>query len=135
MDIRLELVIIPVTDVDAARAFYERAGFNTDHDQVVSDELRFVQMTPPGSYCSIAFGKGLTESEPGSVKGLQVVVDDIEEAHAHFTAAGIDCGDVQYLPWGDFVGFADPDGNTWAVQSMARMRAAQAEAAAAAGGQ
>lgn len=132
MDIRLELVIIPVTDIDAARAFYERAGFNTDHDQTVSDEIRFVQMTPPGSHCSIAFGKGLTESEPGSVKGLQVVVDDIEDAHAHFTAAGIDCGDIQYLPWGDFVGFSDPDGNTWAVQSMARMKAAQAEASSAA---
>lgn len=122
MDIRLELVIIPVSDVDAARAFYERAGFNTDHDQTVSDEIRFVQMTPPGSHCSIAFGKGLTESEPGSVKGLQVVVDDIEEAYAHFTAAGIDCGEIQHLAWGDFVGFADPDGNTWSVQCMANLK-------------
>lgn len=122
MDIKLELVIIPVSDVDAARAFYERAGFNTDHDHTISDELRFVQMTPPGSHCSIAFGKGLTDAEPGSVKGLQVVVDDIDEAHAHFTGAGIDCGDIKHLAWGDFVGFVDPDGNTWAVQSMAKLQ-------------
>lgn len=130
MDIKLELVIIPVTDVDAARAFYERAGFNTDHDRTVSDELRFVQMTPPGSSCSIAFGRGLTDAEPGSVKGLQVVVDDIDEAHAHFTAAGIDCGDIQHLEWGDFVGFVDPDGNTWAVQCMAKLQRLEPSAVA-----
>lgn len=122
MDIKLELVVIPVTDIDAARAFYEQAGFVTDHDHTVSDELRFVQMTPPGSHCSIAFGRGLTDAQPGSVKGMQVVVDDIDEAHRHFTAAGIDCGAIQYLPWGDFVGFADPDGNTWSVQCMAKLQ-------------
>lgn len=130
MDIRLELVIIPVTDVDAARAFYERAGFNTDHDHTVSEDVRFVQMTPPGSYCSIAFGRGLTDAEPGSVTGLQVVVDDINEAKSHFEAAGIDAGEVQELAWGDFLGFADPDGNTWTVQSMARIKRMQPSAEA-----
>jgi predicted lactoylglutathione lyase len=121
MDWKLELVILPVTDIDRARDFYASVGFNVDHDVTVSDEVRFVQMTPPGSAASIAFGRGLTPAEPGSVRGMQVVVPDIDVAHATLTGAGIDCGDVQQLAWGDFVYFSDPDGNAWAVQSMARL--------------
>ncbi|MEU3604075.1 GNAT family N-acetyltransferase [Streptomyces sp. NPDC035033] len=116
MDIRLELVGVPVTDVDRARAFYEKAGFHADHDVTVNDGIRFVQMTPPGSACSIAFGKGITEMAPGSLDNLQVVVDDIERAHAELTARGIDVGAIDDRPWGSFVYFADPDGNRWAVQ-------------------
>ncbi|OZG27998.1 glyoxalase [Williamsia sp. 1138] len=118
MNWTLELVILPVTDVDRARDFYKKVGFNVDHDHVVSDEVRFVQMTPPGSACSIAFGKGLTDAEPGSVKGLQVVVSDIQEAHDHLQSVGIDPGEIDIQPWGHFVGFSDPDGNQWAVQYM-----------------
>ncbi len=131
MDWKLELVMLPVTDVDRARDFYAGLGFSVDYDVTVSDELRFVQVTPPGSGCSIAFGIGLSESEPGSVKGLQVVVDDIERAEAHLQGLGIDCGPIQNLPWGDFVGFSDPDGNTWSVQDMTRVKAEQAAAATA----
>src|SRR5688500_14860631 len=117
MDWKLELVAIPVSDVDRAKAFYvDRVGFVADHDHTVSEEIRFVQLTPPGSACSIAFGKGVTEAEPGSVQGLQIVVSDIEAAHAQLTASGVDVGDVQDFPWGRFVFFADPDGNRWAVQ-------------------
>lgn len=118
MDIKLELVILPVSDVDRARDFYVQAGFVVDHDQRVSDEVRFVQLTPPGSACSIAIGQGLVDTEPGSVKGLQVVVADIEEALAHFTAAGIEVGEIQDLAWGRFLGFEDPDGNAWSVQQL-----------------
>ena len=116
MNWTLELVVLPVTNVDRARDFYEAIGFNTDHDHTVSDEIRFVQMTPPGSACSIAFGRGLTPAEPGSVRGVQVCVDNIETAHAGLTAAGAEPGEVQHLPWGDFVYFTDPDGNAWSVQ-------------------
>jgi predicted enzyme related to lactoylglutathione lyase len=120
VDYRLELVQVPVSDVDRAIAFYtERAGFNLDHDHAVSDELRFVQITPPGSACSISFGTGLTEMEPGSVEGLQVVVDDIEAAHADLAARGVDVSEVQDFPWGRFVFFSDPDGNRWSVQQIA----------------
>ncbi len=118
MDIKLELVIIPVSDIDKARAFYEQVGFQVDHDERVSETLRFVQMTPPGSGCSIAFGEGLVEGEPGSVKGLQAVVADIEEAHASFTERGIDVSPIDDQPWGRFVGFQDPDGNSWAIQQL-----------------
>ena len=118
MDWKLELVAVPVSDVDRAKEFYERIGFNADHDHVVSDEIRFVQMTPPGSACSIAFGKGVSESEPGSLQGLQVVVDDIEAAHAELSGRGVEVGDVQDFPWGRFVFFKDPDGNGWAVQQI-----------------
>jgi predicted enzyme related to lactoylglutathione lyase len=119
MDWKIELVSIPVTDVDRAKAFYvEKAGFNADHDHTVSDELRFVQLTPPGSACSIALGKGLVGGEPGSVKGIQMVVPDIEAAHAELTERGVDVSDVQDFPWGRFVFFADPDGNEWAVQQL-----------------
>ena len=121
MDYRLELIILPVSDVDRAKDFYVgQAGFNADHDHTVSDDLRFVQITPPGSACSIAFGKGLTESEPGSVKGLQVVVDDIEAAQADLSGRGIEVGDVDDQAWGRFVYFSDPDGNSWTVQQIVR---------------
>jgi catechol 2,3-dioxygenase-like lactoylglutathione lyase family enzyme len=119
MDWKLELVIIPVSDVDRAKAFYTgMAGFNADHDHTVSEEIRFVQLTPPGSACSIAIGKGLVEGEPGSVKGLQVVVADIEAAHAELVARGVDVSEISDLAWGRFVFFADPDGNKWAVQQL-----------------
>jgi catechol 2,3-dioxygenase-like lactoylglutathione lyase family enzyme len=115
---RLELVALPVSDVDRAKAFYVQAGFVADHDHVVGDDLRFVQLTPPGSACSIAIGRGVTEMTAGSVKGLQVVVDDIEAAHDALVERGIDVSDVQDFPWGRFVFFSDPDGNGWAVQQI-----------------
>jgi|SRR5262245_9918799 len=118
MDFRLELVAVPVSDVDRAKAFYEQVGFNADHDHVVSDEIRFVQLTPPGSGCSIALGKGVTDMEPGSLRGLQVVVDDIDAARSHLLESGVEVGDVQEFPWGKFVFFDDPDGNGWAVQQI-----------------
>ncbi len=119
MDYKLELVAVPVSDVDRAKAFYvDQAGFNPDHDHTVSDDMRFVQLTPPGSACSIAIGKGVVDSEPGSVKGLQVVVDDIEEAKADLSGQGVDVGEVQDFPWGRFLFFSDPDGNGWAVQQI-----------------
>ena len=119
MDFKLELIAVPVSDVDRAKAFYtEKAGFVADHDHTVSDEVRFVQITPPGSACSIAFGKGVSESEPGSLQGLQVVVDDIESAHAELSGRGVEVSDVQDFPWGRFVFFSDPDGNGWAVQEI-----------------
>jgi predicted enzyme related to lactoylglutathione lyase len=116
MDIKLELIAIPVTDPDRAKAFYEQVGFVVDHDHTVSEEIRFVQLTPPGSACSIALGKGLTQMAPGSLDNLQVVVADIEEAHADLTARGVEVTDIVDLPFGSFVYFADPDGNGWAVQ-------------------
>ena len=117
MDWKLELVAIPVSDVDRAKAFYvEQVGFNADHDHRVSDELRCVQLTPPGSGCSIAIGTGVTEAPPGSVQGMQLVVSDIEAAHEQLSAAGVEVGEIQDLPWGSFVFFKDPDGNAWAVQ-------------------
>jgi predicted enzyme related to lactoylglutathione lyase len=118
MDYKLELVAVPVSDVDRAKAFYEQIGFNADHDHRVSDELRFVQLTPPGSGCSIAIGEGMMTTEPGSVQGLQLVVADIEAAHDDLTGRGIEVGDIQDFPWGRFVFFTDPDGNGWAVQQI-----------------
>jgi predicted enzyme related to lactoylglutathione lyase len=116
---RLELVAIPVSDVDRAKAFYtEKVGFDADHDHTVSDELRFVQLTPPGSACSISIGKGLTEKPPGSVEGLQLVVPDINAARAELVESGVEVSDVQEFPWGSFVWFSDPDGNGWAVQQI-----------------
>ena len=122
MDYRLELISLPVSDVDRAKAFYvEQAGFNADHDHKISDELRFVQLTPPGSACSIAFGIGTGEERaPGSARGLQLVVDDIEAAHADLSGRGFEVSDVQDFPWGRFVFFADPDGNKWSVQEIQR---------------
>ena len=118
MDMRLELISIPVTDVDRAKEFYVQAGFNADHDHQVGEGIRFVQLTPPGSKASIALGRGLTEMEPGSLEGLQVVVDDIEAAHADLAGRGIEVSEVSDFPWGRFVFFADPDGNRWAVQQI-----------------
>jgi len=121
MDWKLELVAVPVTDVDRAKRFYtEQVGFNADHDHKVSDELRFVQLTPPGSACSIALGTGVTDAPPGSVTGLQLVVSDIETARARLLEGEVDAGEVQDFPWGRFVFFADPDGNRWAVQQIVR---------------
>ncbi len=119
MDFKLELVAVPVSDVDRAKAFYtEKVGFNADQDHHVSDGLRFVQLTPPGSACSIAIGEGISSKAPGSVEGLQLVVADIDAARAHLVERGIDVGDVQDFPWGRFVFFSDPDGNGWAVQQL-----------------
>src|ERR671931_1780238 len=119
MDWKLELVAVPVSDVDRAKAFYtEQVGFNPDHDHTVSDEIRFVQLTPPGSACSIAIGKGVTDAEPGSVRGLQMVVSDIQAAHSQLVERGIDAGEIESFPWGDFVFFNDPDGNKWSVQQL-----------------
>jgi predicted enzyme related to lactoylglutathione lyase len=117
MDMKLELVAVPVSDVDRAKAFYiDQAGFTADYDQTVNDEIRFVQLTPPGSACSIAIGKGLTDAEPGSVRGLQLVVADIVQAHEELTSRGTEVSEIQDFPWGRFVFFSDPDGNKWAVQ-------------------
>jgi catechol 2,3-dioxygenase-like lactoylglutathione lyase family enzyme len=119
MDYKLELVPVPVSDVDRAKAFYtEKAGFNADHDHVVSDEIRFVQLTPPGSACSISIGTGLVDTPPGSAKGLQLVVDDVRAAHDELAARGVEVSEVQSFPWGDFVFFEDPDGNSWSVQQI-----------------
>lgn len=119
MDLKLELVSVPVSDVDRAIAFYtEKAGFNLDQDNTVSEDLRFVQLTPPGSACSIAIGKGLTDAVPGSVRGLQLVVADIGEAKAEFEGRGLEVGEVQDFPWGRFVFFSDPDGNAWSIQEL-----------------
>jgi predicted enzyme related to lactoylglutathione lyase len=121
MDWKLELVTIPVSDVDRAKAFYtEKLGFNADHDHKVSDELRFVQLTPPGSACSIAIGTGLSESPPpsGSVQGMQLVVADIEAARAELVERGVEVSEVHDFPWGRFVLFKDPDGNGWSVQEL-----------------
>lgn len=121
MDWKLELVAIPVTDVDRAKAFYvDQVGFNADYDQTVSDEIRFVQLTPPGSACSIALGKGLTDAEPGSVRGMQLVVADADRARAELAERGVDVSEIQEFPWGRFVFFSDPDGNAWAAQQLPR---------------
>jgi predicted enzyme related to lactoylglutathione lyase len=119
MDLRLELIAVPVSDVDRAKAFYsERAGFDVDNDVTVKDGLRFVQLTPPGSACSISIGEGITEMEPGSLEGLQLVVNDIETTRKELSARGLEASEIQDFPWGRFVFFSDPDGNGWAVQQL-----------------
>jgi len=119
MDFKLELIGVPVSDVDRAKAFYvDQAGFILDHDHTVSDDIRFVQLTPPGAACSIAFGKGLTHLAPGALDNLQVVVSDIDQARAELAGRGVEVSDVEVLPWGSFVSFQDPDGNQWAVQQV-----------------
>jgi predicted enzyme related to lactoylglutathione lyase len=134
MDFRLQLVVVPVSDVDRTKAFYEQLGWGVDHDHRVSDEssskwtdgaasapppeVRFVQVTPPGSACSIAFGAGLTDAAPGSVDGLQVVVDDVEAAKAELEGRGLEVRGIEDYPWGRFAWFTDPDGNGWAVQEL-----------------
>jgi len=117
MDYKIELILIPVSDIDRAKAFYvDQVGFHADFDQRVDENLRFVQLTPPGSACSIAFGQGLTDAEPGSVKGMQVVIDDADRAFAELSAKGVTVTPVQDLAWGRFVYFSDPDGNAWALK-------------------
>ena len=119
VDWRLELVQVPVSDVDSAKAFYtEKAGFDADHDHTVGDAMRFVQLTPPGSACSIAIGVGLSEMKPGSVQGLQLVVPDVHAARAELAERGVEVSEVQEFDWGSFVFFSDPDGNGWAVQQV-----------------
>lgn len=115
---KLELVPVPVTDVDRAIAFYVQIGFVLDHDIPVQEGLRFVQLTPPGSACSIAFGDGISEMAPGSQRGLQMVIGDVGEAHRELSALGVEVSDVDVQPWGSFVYFADPDGNTWSLQEL-----------------
>lgn len=119
MDMKLELVAIPVSDVDRAKAFYvDQVGFVADHDHAVSPEVRFVQLTPPGSACSVVLGDGVTEMPPGTQQGVQMVIDDADAARAELTGRGVECSDVDDQPWGRFVYFADPDGNTWSLQQM-----------------
>jgi len=117
-DMRLELIQVPVSDIDRAKAFYEKVGFNADHDHQVTDELRFVQLTPPGSACSIALTSGAHQMKPGSVDGLQMVVEDAEASRKELAERGVEVSDVQVFPWGSFVFFKDPDGNGWALQAM-----------------
>jgi predicted enzyme related to lactoylglutathione lyase len=117
-DMRLELIQVPVSDIDRAKAFYEKVGFNPDHDHQVTDELRFVQLTPPGSACSIALTSGAHQMKPGSIDGLQMVVDDAEASRKELSERGVEVSDVQVFPWGSFVFFKDPDGNGWALQAM-----------------
>ena len=119
MNFRLELVAVPVADADRAKAFYaDQVGFAVDHDHAVKEGLRFIQLTPPGSGCSIAIGEGITEMKPGSVEGLQLVVDDIEAARTELAGRGVEVSEIQDFPWGRFVFFSDPDGNRWAVQQI-----------------
>ena len=119
MDWKLELVAIPVSDVDRAKTFYtEKVGFDADHDHRVSEEIRFVQLTPPGSACSIALGTGIIDTPPGSVQGMQLVVSDIEAAHTELVERGVEVSEVQNFDWGSFVFFSDPDGNGWSVQQL-----------------
>ncbi len=119
MNWKIELIFVPVTDVDRAKAFYvDQVGFADDFDVTVSDDVRFVQLTPPGSACSIAFGRGLTEMVPGTQNSIQVVIPNAEEARAHLLAHGVDATEVDPQPWGRFVTFADPDGNRWTLQEL-----------------
>ena len=121
MQMKLELIPVPVSDVDRAKAFYvDQAGFSADHDHEVSEEIRFVQLTPPGSACSISIGRGLSPMQPGALQGLQVVVEDIGAARDALAAGGIEVSEIQDFPWGRFVFFSDPDGNGWAVQQIQR---------------
>ena len=119
MEMKLELVAVPVSDVDRAKAFYvDRVGFVADVDNTVSEDIRFVQLTPPGSACSIAFGRGIVASAPGSLKGMQIVVADAEAAREELAGRGVDVSDVHDFPWGRFVYFSDPDGNAWSLQQI-----------------
>jgi predicted enzyme related to lactoylglutathione lyase len=123
MDWKLELIAVPVSDVDRAKAFYtDQVGFVLDHDHTVDESLRFIQLTPPGSACSITIGTGISDKAPGSVAGLQLVVADAEAARAQLVARGVAATEVQEFPWGKFTFFADPDGNAWAVQEITSRR-------------
>jgi catechol 2,3-dioxygenase-like lactoylglutathione lyase family enzyme len=118
MEMKLELVAVPVSDIDRAKEFYVRVGFNADHDHTVSDEVRFVQLTPPGSACSIALGKGLTSMTPGSLDNLQMVIADADSVRAELIGRGVEVSEVDEQPWGRFVYFKDPDGNGWSLQEL-----------------
>jgi catechol 2,3-dioxygenase-like lactoylglutathione lyase family enzyme len=119
MQMKLELVAVPVSDVDRAKAFYtEKIGFNADHDHKVSDTIRFVQLTPPGSACSIVIGDGITDMQPGSLKGLQMVVPDIHEVRDELVKRGAEVSEIEVMPWGSFIFFSDPDGNKWSIQQL-----------------
>jgi len=118
MDMKIELIAVPVTDIDRAKDFYVRIGFNADHDQRVNESLRFVQLTPPGSACSICIGEGVTEMVPGSQNGIQMVIGNADDALEHVRAAGVEAGEVDNQPWGRFVYFSDPDGNAWSLQEL-----------------
>jgi predicted enzyme related to lactoylglutathione lyase len=119
MDWKIELIMVPVTDVDRAKAFYvDQVGFNADYDHVVSEDIRFVQLTPPGSACSVAIGKGLTDMAPGSQRGIQVVVPDVEDARRRLAENGVEVTEIDDMPWGRFAFFRDPDGNAWALQQI-----------------
>jgi catechol 2,3-dioxygenase-like lactoylglutathione lyase family enzyme len=119
MEMRIEVVLVPVSDTDRAKAFYvDQVGFHADHDQRVSPELRFVQLTPPGSACSIAFGEGISDMAPGSLRGVMMVVPDAAAARTELVERGVDASEVDEQAWGKFVRFADPDGNTWQLQEL-----------------
>jgi catechol 2,3-dioxygenase-like lactoylglutathione lyase family enzyme len=119
MDWKIEVVFLGVTDVDRAKAFYvDQVGFHADHDVQVSEDLRFVQLTPPGSACSVAFGQGITDMEPGSQRGVMIVVPDVKAVREQLLAVGVEASDIDVQPWGSFVRFSDPDGNTWALQEL-----------------
>jgi catechol 2,3-dioxygenase-like lactoylglutathione lyase family enzyme len=119
MQMKIELIPIPVTDVDRAKAFYvEKLGFHADYDHQVNDKLRFVQLTPPGSACSIVIGIGITPMKPGSVDAYQMVIEDAKKAREALVSKGVDASDVQVMPWGSFVFFTDPDGNRWSLQEL-----------------
>jgi predicted enzyme related to lactoylglutathione lyase len=119
MDWKIEFVPIPVSDVDRAKSFYvDQVGFNADHDHQVNEKLRFVQLTPPGSACSVVMGVGITEMEPGSQRGVQIVVSDVAAARQSLVERGVQASEIDVQPWGSFVTFADPDGNTWALQEL-----------------
>src|SRR2546430_705648 len=119
MEMKLELVAVPVSDVDRAKAFYtEQIGFHADHDQQVRDDLRFVQLTPPGSACSIVIGVGITDMPPGSQKGLQMVVADVQAVRDELVKRGVAVSEIEVMPWGSFVFFSDPDGNSWSLQQL-----------------
>jgi predicted enzyme related to lactoylglutathione lyase len=121
IEMRLELIPVPVSDIDRAKAFYvDQVGFNADHDHQVNEQLRFVQLTPPGSACSIALTSGAHGMQPGIIEGLQVVVDDADAARAQLVESGVEASEVQEFPWGRFVFFADPDGNRWSVQQIVK---------------
>ena len=115
---RIELIMVPVTDIDRARDFYASLGWNVDHDQEVDESTRFVQITPPGSACSIAFGRGIADTEPGSLRGIQLVIRDAEAALALLTEKGVDVDGIDDQPWGKFVTFRDPDGNQYTLQEL-----------------
>lgn len=122
MEMKLELVAVPVSDVDRAKDFYTKIGFNADHDHRVNESIRFVQLTPPGSACSIAIGEGISQMEPGSLKGLQMVVDDAQALYEELTKKGVEATKPEVMPWGTFVYFTDPDGNQWSLQEMSHRK-------------